>query len=363
MNNTHHRLASLRTALREHRLEALLITVPANCRYISGFSGSSGALLVSESHAFLFTDFRYRIQAKQEAPAFTLREVTVEKPLHRLLVETASEVGVQQVGFESHHVTVNQFTRFVKTIEEHEMPVRPALVPVEDESIVEALREVKDADEVDTLRRAAAITDEALAAVLPLLTPEHTERQAAWMLEVAVRERGADGIAFPIIVAAGTNAARPHAHPGDAVLGAGQPVIIDMGAVYHGYHADLTRTVVLGAADDRFHHVYQTVLEAQQHAISQLRAGMKSAEADALARDRIAAAGFGDAFGHSLGHGVGLHIHEGPTLRRTNDKTLRTGSVLTVEPGIYLEGWGGVRIEDLVLLREDSCELLSHAPR
>jgi Xaa-Pro aminopeptidase len=164
-------------------------------------------------------------------------------------------------------------------------------------------------------------------------------------------------------VAAGRNAAKPHAEPDDTPLGNGQPIIIDMGARYQGYHADLTRTIVLGEPDERFQQIYHIVLEAQQRAIAGLCAGMTGAEGDALARDHIAAAGYGEAFGHSLGHGVGLDIHEGPVLRRTSEQTLQAGSVFSVEPGIYLEEWGGVRIEDLALLREDGCEVLSRAPK
>lgn len=356
------RLENLRAVLRERELEALLILSPANRRYISGFSGSAGVLLITSDRAIIFTDFRYRIQAIQEAPAFTLCEIGIESPLHRLLAETAAEMGLRQLAFEAAHTSVAQFNRIKATLDEHTpAPHTIALVPVE--NIVEPLREVKDAEELAALRHAIAITDAAITSVLPLLTPTHTERQAAWMLEAAMRERGADGLSFPIIVAAGPNSARPHAQPGDAPLGSGQPIVIDMGALYKGYHADLTRTVVLGEPDERFWHIYNIVLEAQQQAIGNLRAGLTGAEADALARNHIATAGFGQAFGHSLGHGVGLDIHEGPTLRYVNDQPLHAGSVFSVEPGIYLEDWGGVRIEDLVLLQEQGCLVLSQATK
>jgi Xaa-Pro aminopeptidase len=183
------------------------------------------------------------------------------------------------------------------------------------------------------------------------------------MLEVAMRERGAEGISFPIIVAAGHKSAMPHAEPGDEPLGSGQPVVIDMGARYAGYHADLTRTVVLGTPDERFWNIYAIVLDAQQHAIRELRPGLSGLDADALARSKIEAAGFGDAFGHSLGHGVGLYIHEGPTLSQSSKHTLRAGNIFSVEPGIYLDDWGGIRIEDLALLHEHGCEVLSQAPK
>jgi Xaa-Pro aminopeptidase len=183
------------------------------------------------------------------------------------------------------------------------------------------------------------------------------------MLEVAMRERGAEGVSFPIIVAAGRKSAMPHAEPGDEPLGSGQPIVIDMGARYASYHADLTRTVVLGTPDERFWNIYSIVLDAQQHAIRELRPDMSGPDADALARSKIEAAGFDEAFGHSLGHGVGLHIHEGPALSQSSKHTLRAGNVFSVEPGIYLDDWGGIRIEDLVLLHENGCEVLSRAPK
>lgn len=360
MNILTERLDRLRVLLHEHNLDALLITSGANRRYLSEFTGSTGALLVTHSQKIIFTDFRYRLQVQQEAPTCTLREISSETPLAKVLPDTAAELGLHTLGFEASYLSVAQHTQFVEAFQEASVPLKPELVPVT--GLVESLREVKDATELATLRRASALTDAALAAVLPLLRPEQSERQVAWMLEVAIHEQGADGVAFPIIVAAGPRAALPHAHPSDALLGTGQPVIIDMGATYQGYHADLTRTVVLGEPDERFWHVYKAVLAAQQQAINRLRAGITAAEADAFARDFLRAAGFGEAFGHSLGHGVGLEVHEEPALRSTSDKPLQSGSVFSVEPGVYLSDWGGVRVEDLVMLQDQSCEVLSQAP-
>ncbi len=368
------RLERLRTVMQERELEALFISRAANRLYVSGFSGSTGALLVTQTGAWLFTDFRYRIQAAQEAAIFELCEISVDLPLHRRLAEMVCELGLAQIAFESNHVSVAEHTRLVQALHEYVGAVSassgsqqiPTLTPVE--GVVETLREVKQADELATLRRAIAITDAALEATLPRLRPDQTEREVAWMLEVAMRERGADSIAFAIIVAAGPNAARPHAHPGDEQLGTGRPIIIDMGARVDGYHADLTRTIVLGEPDARFRMIYALVRAAQQRAIAGVRAGMATFEVDRLARDYIAAAGYADNFGHGLGHGVGLDIHEGPSLRRRPpDQTdappaiLQAGNVFSIEPGIYLEDWGGVRIEDLVLLGETGAEVLSQA--
>lgn len=358
----HNRLERLRAALRERGLPALLVSAPANRRYISGFSGSAGALLVSADAALLFTDGRYVIQAGREAPAFALREiVNPGRPLHALLAEAAQELRLGQIGFEAAHTSVAEHQALVAGLADADV----ALVGAS--GVVEALRELKDADEIATLRRAIAITDAAIGAVIPQLRPEMSERQAAWMLEVAMRERGADDVSFPIIVAAGPNAALPHARPGDDPLGAGRPIVIDMGARLGGYHADLTRTVCLGEPDARFWEIYEIVLGAQRAALAGLRPGLSGAEADALARDPIAAAGYGDYFGHGLGHGVGLNIHEGPGLRRVSpgqtSPQLQPGMVTSVEPGIYLPDWGGVRIEDLALITAEGCEVLSAAPK
>ncbi len=358
------RLANLRALLREHDLAALFISGLANRRYISGFSGSSGALLVTADVALIFTDSRYRIQVSREAPDFTLCEIPSPQLLPKLLARTSAELGLTQIGFEAEHLSVASHAEIVAAMHEHGAAQTELLATT---GIVECLREVKDAAELATIRQAIAITDAALAAVLPQLQPDMSEKQAAWLLEVAMRERGADGVAFPIIVAAGPNAALPHARPSDGLLGTGRPIVIDMGARLAGYNADLTRTVVLGEPDERFWEVYTTVLQAQQHAIAHLRAGLLGLEADALARDLIAAAGYGDYFGHGLGHGIGMDVHEAPSLRRTapgqEAPTLRAGSITSVEPGIYIEGWGGVRIEDLVLIQADGCEVLSQSPK
>lgn len=355
------RLDRLRALLVGRELPALLVTTPVNVRYLSGFTGSNGVLLITLQHALLFTDSRYLIQATREAPTFAVREiVTHERPLPVLLKQTVAELGLSRLGFEATHVTVAEYRTFTEALDGV-----AELVP--EEGLVERLREVKDPDELATLRRAIAITDAAFMAVLPRLRPEMTEREAAWMLEVALRLGGAEAVAFPIIVAAGPGAALPHARPGDEPLGTGRPIVIDMGARVDGYHADLTRTIVLGEPDKRFRDIYAIVLEAQQRAIAGIRPGVMAHEVDALARTYIASMGYGDHFGHGLGHGVGLSIHEGPGLRRLQPGAkgvpLLRGMVVSVEPGIYIEGWGGVRIEDLVLVGDDSCVVLSQAPK
>lgn len=355
----HQRLSRLREALSERRLAALLVTGTANRRYLSGFSGSAGSLLVTADRALLLSDFRYITQAGQEAPDWEFRLLPSGATIGELVPQLLGELGVTRVGFEAGDVSVALFSAL-------QSGVREAGVSVEwlaTEGLVEQLREVKDGVELELLRRAIAITDDAFAALRPLLRPEMREREAAWELEKAMRERGAENLAFEIIVAAGTNGARPHAHAGDEPLGTGRAIVMDFGARVGGYHADMTRTVVLGEADERFWNVYNTVLRAQQAAEDGVRAGMTGRDADSLARDLIANAGFGDAFGHGLGHGVGLQIHEGPRLAQHSEQALPAGAVFSIEPGIYLPEWGGVRIEDLVLLNDGGAEVLTRSSK
>lgn len=361
------RVARLRHHLhdQEEPVEALLITSATNRQYLSGFSGSNGALLVTGQEALVLTDSRYRLQVAQESPGFAFHQTSSEHPLSAVLSRLVVQMGIPCLSFEAAHVNVALHQKLANALQE---AATEADAPSPDlqatENLVEWLREVKEAEELATLRHAAAITDAAYAAVVPHLRPEHTERQVAWMLEVALREQGgAEGVAFPIVVAAGPDAAMPHAHATDDPLGCNRPIVIDMGARYGGYHADMTRTIVLGEADATFQAVYAVVLHAQEQAMAGIRPGMTGAEADSLARDQIVAAGYGDSFGHSLGHGVGLDIHEPPRLGQSSEHTLRVGQVFSIEPGIYLEGWGGVRIEDLVSLREHGCDQISHASK
>ncbi|RRR69249.1 MAG: aminopeptidase P family protein [Candidatus Viridilinea halotolerans] len=356
-----HRLAQLRALMAEQTITALLVGSATNRRYLSGFTGSYGWLLLTADAAIIFTDSRYTIQAAHEAPNFTFCEVNyAERPLPKLLKAMAEELGLQTIACEAAHLTLAEHQQLEKAL-------GSAISLDPKQNLVESLREVKDETELTTLRRAITLTDAALAAVLERITPQTTEREAAWMLEVAMRLGGAEAISFPIIVAAGPNSALPHAQPGDTPLGEGQPIVIDMGARVDGYHADLTRTIALGTPDARFWEIYDIVLAAQRNAIAGLRPGLATHEADALARDVITAAGYGDQFGHGLGHGVGLNIHEAPGLRRAAANApavhLRPGMVTSIEPGIYIEGWGGIRIEDLALITADGAEVLSQAPK
>lgn len=348
------RLDAVRARLDELGVDALLITSGDNRRYLSGFTGSAGALIITREQALLLTDSRYWEQAAEQAPAFELVQVT--RP-DGATGEQLERLGARRVGFEAGDVSVASFERLRATSGEQ-------IEWIATQGVVEKLRQVKDAGELDALRRAIALTDEALEWMLGRLRPGMREREVAWELEKYMRERGASGLSFDTIVASGPNAARPHAGAGEREIQSGEPITIDMGGIVDGYHADLTRTVVLGEPDETFEKVYATVLEAQLAAERAARAGLNGREVDAVARDIIAAAGYGESFGHSLGHGVGLATHEGPNFSpRAGDDPLPEGATVTVEPGIYLPGWGGVRIEDIVVLRADGAEVLTRATK
>ena len=350
------RLTKLRERLQEEELDAILVSAAENRRYLSGFTGSAGYLLISEAHAVLATDFRYVEQAGNQAPGFRVERTP---PGLAWLPEMASDLGVRRLGFESRDMTVAIHSAFEKAIEESDVDAGPEMVPTS--GIVEKLRAFKDKDELGLITRAVDLADRALDGIAPGIAPGVTEREVAWELEKAMRERGADEVAFDIIVGSGPNGALPHHRAGERVIGLGDAVVIDMGARYQGYCSDLTRTVFVGDPDDQFKRVYDTVLRAQLEAEERVTPGMTGAEADAIARDIIADEGHGDDFGHSLGHGVGLEVHESPTLGQRSEEPLEDGMVFTVEPGIYLSGWGGVRIEDIVVMENGRARVLSKA--
>lgn len=354
------RLAATRARFGRFGIDGFLVTQPENRRYLSHVSASEGQssssagwLAILPRRAVFVTTFLYLEIAQREA-----RGVEVERAPARL-GDTAAEVirdgDVGRLGFDAAHLTVAARDALAAACPD------VTLVPVE--GLVEELRAVKSADEVETIRRAAALTDAGFARLISVARPEMTEREAAWEIEKFLRENGAEAMAFGPSVAAGPNAAVPHHHGSDEPLGSGRPIWVDLGARVDGYDGDLTRSFSFGPAGERFEEVWRLVLRAQETALRGIRPGMTGPAADALARDVIAAGGHGEAFGHSLGHGVGLAIHERPRVSRFYDDVIPAGSVVTVEPGIYLPGWGGVRIEDLVLVADDGVEVISRAPK
>ena len=356
------RLEALRSLLQFQGLDALLVSGPQNRRYLSGFTAreeilheSCGSLMVTPEALFLFTDFRYQEWAAAEAPNYEI--LLYKAGLGSALAEYLGRLKIGRLGFETPYLTYGQYQRLTQAAADAGLEVD--WVPTE--GLVESLREMKAAAEVAAVRRALDLTEAVFEEVAALLRPGLSESQVAWEIERRLKEQGAEDLAFTPIVAAGANAARPHHRPGDYALQAGEPIIIDMGARVDGYCADFTRTLILGEPDDHFRKVYALVRQAQARAEAELKAGLDSLEADALGREVIAQAGYGEAFGHSLGHGVGLAVHEAPSLSPVKEKStvLKAGSIVTVEPGIYLTGWGGVRLEDMVLLNPDGAEVLT----
>lgn len=343
------RLAAARSAAQALGLDALLIQHLPNIRYLTGFTGSAALLLVTLDAAILFSDFRYATQAEQEvgkAARVEIDAVSVWDRLKRVIGDL--EPGA--LGYEAHIATVRDLERFAG--------VRSRMVPTSD--IVERLRSAKSADEIAAIRAAALLADEALDEVLPRIRVGQSEYEVGAELEASLRRRGSEWHPFPTIVASGSRSALPHARTSRRVIGAGDWLLLDFGAQVDGYCADLTRTFVVGApADDRQRAVYQIVRRAQERAISQGKAGIPARQMDALARDFIAEHGFGDAFGHSLGHGLGLEVHEAPRVSAQAEDLLPRDAVVTVEPGIYFPGWGGVRLEEDVHLGADGAVLLS----
>ncbi len=345
------RLRKLREQLETAELDAMLVTRPENYRYLSGFTGSQAMLAISARQALLATDFRYIEQATKQAPGFEI--VRIENSLTSALPDLLERVGGRRVGFESGHVTVAQFQQWLDRCEGFEF--------VAVENAVEHLRAIKEEGELALLREAGALSDAAMAHLTEIIRPGMSEKALAWEVEVFMRTHGADGLAFEPIVASGPNGAMAHHRPSERLIRSGEPVVVDIGARVGGYCSDLTRTLWLGAPDGRFREVCDIVLRAQRAAEVGIRPGMTGKEADGLARAVIEEAGYGEAFGHGLGHGIGLSAHEMPRLGKTSETTLAAGMVVTVEPGIYLSGWGGVRIEDVVVVGPDGVEVLSQA--
>lgn len=348
------RLQQVRQRLEAENLDAMIVTQPENRRYLSGFTGTDGVLLISAREAMVITDFRFVEQATNEAPDFDVLKVSPDK-LGRELNELARKLGAKRVAFESHHLTVSQHAEWSAAATDYK------LVPIKE--LIEGMRAIKDDQELAAIKRAVALGDAAMAHIRELIRPGMTEKEVAWELESHMRIHGAEAVAFDIIVASGPNGAMAHATVSDRAIREGEPIIIDVGARVDGYHSDLSRTLCLGEPDHRFKEIYHLVLKAQVDALEGIRPGMTGREADALARDVIERAGYGKCFGHGLGHSVGLAVHENPRASRTSEEVLRPGMTLTVEPAIYISGWGGVRIEDLVVITEQSVEVLSQADK
>lgn len=344
------RLKRLRAVLAERELAAFVVTSPESIRYFSGFRGGEGGLLIGGDSQIVYTDSRYIEQAGKEAQGWQV--IKAERSGGQTLSGGIKALGDKaRVGFESGKVTVAQLERWKKVSGQTDF------VPCE--SLLEEIRSVKEPHEIDNLKRAAAIADRAFRHMLTMIVPGVSERDVALELDYFMRRNGAEGSAFETIIAFGENTSLPHAIAGDRMAEQGDFVLMDFGAVVDGYHSDMTRTFVLGDPTPEQDRIYDAVYAAQTAALDAVRPGIEGREADAVARDILKDRGYGDYFGHGLGHGIGLEIHELPVLSPLGKTVLAEGMTVTVEPGVYVPGFGGVRIEDSVVVTASGCERLT----
>ena len=348
------RIARIQEGLPAEGIDAAYVASLPNVRYLCGFTGSNGCLVIGRSGARFLTDGRYREQAAEQVQGAEVDVYGLPDDLERGLGRALSDFGAHNVGFESAHLTVAMLERLRGATGFEFVPTS---------QLVERLRMVKEPGELDRIREAARLADEGLAHVLERVAEGVTERELALDLEFFMRRAGAEDVSFDPIVAAADRSALPHARPTERQVEKGRYLLFDLGAIHDGYCSDMTRTVVVGEADDRHREIYHLVARAQQAGLDAVAPGRPAAEVDRAARSVIEEAGLGDAFGHGLGHGVGVEIHEAPTIRSTSRDVLEAGQVITIEPGVYIPGWGGVRIEDLLVVTADGAEVLSRSSK
>jgi Xaa-Pro aminopeptidase len=350
------RQKTVRDSLAKLNLDGLLLTLPADIAYLTNFTGDDSIALITPGDLILVTDFRYKEQAQIEAG--WLKSVIRDGKMETALAETMLGSKAKRVGFEANRASFGQIHALDKAIKEKAGKEVLELVPVED--LMVNIRKVKDDHEIALIRKAAAIAEEAFTAVRETIKVGQSENYYAGLLIFEIRSRGGSDASFPVIIGAGPNSSLCHYRPADALVREDQPLLFDWGALYEGYCSDITRTMMLGRVAPKLKEIYKIVLEAQISAIDFLRPGVTTQKADKVARDVIDNAGYKDFFGHGLGHGIGREIHELPTMRKTGgDEELRPGMIITVEPGIYLPGVGGVRIEDDVLITHSGCEVIT----
>ncbi|KYG30966.1 M24 family metallopeptidase [Alkalihalobacillus trypoxylicola] len=340
------RINKLREKLAEKQLDGLIISSSINRRYISGFTGSAGMVLITQESALFITDFRYVEQAKEQAADFDI--IQHKGPIIEELATQIKQLGLAKVGFEKDHVVYTMFESFQKQIE------NSTLIPVT--GMIEALRMYKEPAEVELMKQAGKIADAAFEHILTYIKPGVKEIDVSNELEFFMRKQGAISSSFDIIVASGHRSALPHGVASDKEIQTGELVTLDFGAYYKGYCSDITRTVAVGEVSEQLKEIYETVYQAQQLGVKNIVAGLTGKEADAITRDYITEKGFGEYFGHSTGHGLGMEVHEGPGLSVKSDIVLKPGMVVTVEPGIYIPSIGGTRIEDDILITEEGNE-------
>ncbi|WP_017380077.1 M24 family metallopeptidase [Paenisporosarcina sp. TG-14] len=346
------KLSKLRQALVENEIDALLITSGYNRRYITDFTGTAGVAIISKEQAIFITDFRYLEQAEKQISGFEIVKHT--KTLVEEVTVQLDKMAVKKVGFEKDDMTYSMYESYKKA-------VNTELVPVS--GLVEKIRLIKTPEEIKIIKAAADIADAAFNHIITFIAPGKTELEVSNELEFFMRKQGATSSSFDIIVASGLRSALPHGVASDKIIEKGDFVTLDFGALYNGYVSDVTRTVAVGEPSDHLKEIYQIVLDSQMLSLEKIKPGMTGIEADAVARDYIKSKGYGEAFGHSLGHGIGLEVHEGPGLSFRSETVLEEGMVITIEPGIYLPGVGGVRIEDDAVVTATGTDRITHSTK
>lgn len=351
------RIQRLRGQMQHFNMDAILITNKPNRYYLSGFTGSSALLYITMEKAQLITDFRYIEQANSQCQEYEIIDQETDG-LIAAAMKLAKKDHIKSIGFESEHIS---YSTYLELKEYQEYEFLPA------KSLVEKLRQIKDEAELSKMRQAAKIADDAFSSIVLFIKENYqkglTERDVALKLEALMKENGASKTSFESIVASGAKSSLPHAEPDQNTLKHGDFVVMDFGCVFQGYCSDMTRTVVIGEPTDKHREIYQIVLKAQMEALSYIRSGLEGKAVDKVARDIITEAGYGKFFGHGLGHSVGIEIHENPRFSPKEPNVIEEGMVLTVEPGIYIPGFGGVRIEDMVIIKDNGIENLTHSPK
>lgn len=346
------RVNNLREQMKSEEISSFLITSPYNLRYLTGFTGTTGLALIGLEEAFFITDFRYTEQAAKQCVGFEI--VKNVGPILEVVADLVESKNIENLGFEESFVSFKQYVELEGLLEVDLIPVS---------GMVEELREVKDEEEIAIVEKACEIADKAFSHILTYIKPGMTEIQVANELDFYMRSLGASSVSFETIVASGLRSAMPHGVASEKVIEQGDMITIDFGCYYNGYVSDMTRTISLGEPSDKLREIYNVVKEAQQKVLDAAKPGMTGVELDAVARDYIASKGYGEAFGHSTGHGIGLEIHEGPNVSKLAEKAFVPGNIITNEPGIYLPGIGGVRIEDDMLVTENGIKRLTHSEK
>lgn len=360
LNLVEERISEFRKKLKQNNLDSFLVLHAENRRYLSGYTAedtgfeeSAGALIISADHLILATDSRFELQAAKEAPVYEVR--CYKTGISETITDFLKKTSIRKIGFESNRMSYSQYCKIKEILNSENITTEfnPA------DSLMSNLRIIKSDFEVIQIKKSLSIAEKAFSTIKETLKPGMTERSIAWQLEKKMRELGADGLSFPPIVASGSNSALPHAIAGERQVEINEPLLFDWGAKLNGYCSDTSRTLVLGKPDKKFIEIYKILFDAQKMAIEAIKPGASTKEVDSIARDHIDKNGYGKKFGHGLGHGVGLEIHEPPRVSPLREMILEPGMVITIEPGIYVPDWGGIRLENMVLVTQNGAEVLN----